>query len=55
MSNPVNNHLYVLGTDYVLDMVNGIITELSGGTIGGNPVNVSYSYAEVISTANGEF
>jgi hypothetical protein len=55
VSNPVNNHLYTLGSDYVLDRVNGIITKLSGGTIGGNPVNVSYSYAEVISTANGEF
>ena len=40
---------YVVGTDYSLDNVNGIITQLSGGAISnGATVAVSYAYSDVV-------
>ncbi len=40
---------YVLGTDYTLDTVNGIITRLAAGAIpAGATVAVSYAYADVV-------
>jgi hypothetical protein len=40
---------YVLGTDYTLDNVNGIITWLSSGSIpNGATVAVSYAYSDVV-------
>jgi hypothetical protein len=40
---------YVLGTDYSLDNVNGIITQLSTGSIPANAtVTVSYGYGDVV-------
>ena len=40
---------YVLGTDYSLDNVNGIITRIATGAIGsGGTVAVSYAYSDVV-------
>jgi hypothetical protein len=40
---------YVVGVDYALDNVNGIITQLSGGSIpNGATVAVSYAYSDVV-------
>jgi hypothetical protein len=49
VSNTSSGAVYVLGTDYTLDAVNGIITRLTGGTIpAGATVNVSFVYADVV-------
>lgn len=49
VSNTSSGAVYVLGTDYTLDAVNGIITRLAGGGIApGATVNVSYTYADVV-------
>ena len=49
VSNTSSGAVYVLGTDYTLDAVNGIITRLaSGGIAPGATVNVSYTYADVV-------
>jgi Gp37 protein len=49
VSNTSSGAVYVLGTDYTLDAVNGIITRLtSGGISAGATVNVSYVYADVV-------
>jgi Gp37 protein len=49
VSNTSSGAVYVLGTDYTLDAVNGIITRLASGSIpAGATVNVSYTYADVV-------
>jgi len=46
---------YILGTDYTLDSVNGIITRLASGAIApGAAVNIAYSYADTVSVASGD-
>jgi hypothetical protein len=47
------NH-YSPGTDYTLDAVNGIITQIAGGAIpSGATVNVAYTYSETVTAIAG--
>jgi hypothetical protein len=49
LSNPVTGRLYVLGIDYILDSVNGIVTRTPSGAIAaGASVNVAYTDAETV-------
>lgn len=46
--------LYVPGTDYVLDAVNGVITLVPGGSLQpGDTVAVSFSYSDVVTAISG--
>ena len=45
---------YLAGTDYTLDAVNGIITQVAGGAIAPNAtVNVTYTYSETVTAIAG--
>jgi hypothetical protein len=47
-------NLYLAGTDYTLDAVNGIITRATGGAIpSGATVNVVYTYSETVTAVAG--
>lgn len=46
---------FILGTDYTLDAVNGIVTRIaSGGIAGGASVNIAWSYADAVVASAGE-
>jgi len=46
---------FILGTDYSLDSVNGIVTRLSsGGISAGATVDIAWSYADVMVASQGE-
>jgi hypothetical protein len=55
ISNPSSGAAYVLGTDYSLDAVNGIITRNTGGSIAASAsVGIAYSYSDsIIALASG--
>ncbi len=47
VKNQAGSTTYVLGTDYSLDAVNGVITALAGGALtAGEAVSVSFNYAD---------
>src|SRR5580658_2273187 len=46
---------FILGTDYTLDSVNGIVTRLSSGAIAtGATVDIAWSYSDVVVATQGE-
>jgi hypothetical protein len=46
---------FILGTDYTLDAVNGIVTRIaSGGIASGASVNIAWSYADAVVASAGE-
>ena len=54
VSNIFNGQVYVLGTDYTLDAVNGIVALITGGGILlGSTVNVSFIFADIVTTIEG--
>ncbi len=47
--------VFILGTDFSLDPINGIVTRItSGGIAGGATVNIAWSYADVAVATAGE-
>ncbi len=55
VTNATNGTIYVIGIDYTLDAVNGIVTRVAAGAIAaGAPVAIAYTYADVVTViANG--
>jgi hypothetical protein len=55
VKNPTTNALYIVGIDYTVDEVNGVVAGSSTGAIGaGASVAIAYTYAEVVTaTASG--
>jgi hypothetical protein len=52
---PLGGSAFVLGTDYTLDRVNGIVTRIaSGGIASGAAVNLAWSYADATVAVAGE-
>ncbi len=50
----LSGQVYLLGIDYSLDSVNGIITRLgTGGIAAGATVNIAYSHSEIVTTIAG--
>lgn len=55
MTDSTGSTVYIIGHDYILDAVNGVVTRLATGTIEpGSVVQITYTYADVVSAiANG--
>jgi len=54
VSNPTTGAMYVIGLDYTLDAVNGIVTWVAAGAIAaGAPVAIAYTYADVVTAIAG--
>jgi Gp37 protein len=55
VTNPATGANYIIGTDYTVDAVNGIVSRVPSGAIApGTPVAIGYTYADIVTAiANG--